>query len=176
MNAEQWAEKSRAATVASAVELLLPSGMVIKARRPGPGMLASWGHVPGRLAALVAGGGAGSEESRADAVEFAVFFREALAYCVVEPEISLTPGPGQIHPRRIADADLHYIIAWAIRGPEAISLESFRAKRRDAGHHSDSAGIPTAAVSPARDRRSGAGARAGSGGRRSSRTAKKTRG
>lgn len=168
----QWERNSRRVALEDAVPLTLPSGTTIKARRPGPSFLATFGRLPLSLASAASGSEAAAPAGQ-DAVEFAVFLRELLVYCVVEPAISLTPKEGEIHPRAIADADLTYIYAWALRGSEAGSLESFRAKRSDGGagdNGAQSAHAPVrthgiggpdarAELRPGRGRRNGAAAK-----------------
>lgn len=124
---QEWRTLGQKAAEAEAEELKLPSGMVIRARRPGPAFLAQFARLPLTLTAKV-------NEDRPDAADepagqlsnFAEFLREILLYCVVEPGISTTPGPGQIHPREIPNADCEFIIGWALRREEAASLEAFR--------------------------------------------------
>lgn len=141
--AELWCRKSRQLLLAEAVDLELPSGAVIKARRPGPGLMAGWGRLPLGLAAAASDAAVQSDE---DARTTAAFLRDLILYCVVEPVISLNPRLGEIHPRNIADADTNYILAWAIRGEEVASLESFRPKRADEVTGGNGAGIPRASV------------------------------
>jgi len=153
--AEQWRRKSRELAVEEAVDLPLPSGMTIRARRPGPAFLAAHGKLPLSLASRVL-----EEEDRvrqepreqAEEVQaFALFLRDLLLFCVVEPSISLTPGPEQVHPRDIANEDVDYIVAWAMRGSEAGSLEAFRRKRNDGPAGSHRAEVPSAAIHAAGD-------------------------
>lgn len=159
---EEWRAKARAAAVGEAVDLELPSGMVVKARRPGPAFLAGYGHLPLSLATAAMDGAAVPIEDRSekknDALAFAEFMRALLLYCVVSPEISLMSGPGKIHPGEIPDDDAAYIFHWAMRGSEAASLESFRRRRHDAATGGDGGKVPPAAVRADGDRGPAAGA------------------
>lgn len=155
--ADLWEKKARAVAIEEAVDLLLPSGMTIRALRPGPGFLAAHGHLPLSLAthAIALGGediterGRKAEASHESTLTFAAFLRDLLETCVVEPRISLTPGPGEIRPSRIPDCDLHYIFHWAMRGSEAEGLETFRRKRNDAPARDDSTQVPPAPINAA---------------------------
>src|SRR5665213_1091990 len=144
--ANEWRAKSRAAAVEEADDLSLPSGMVVRARRPGPALLAGMGRLPlalhGRVTP-VPGSGAASD---ADAIEFAGFVRDLLGYCVVEPRISLTPGPDEIHPRDIPDRDLTFLMRWALRGEESERLETFRRESGDGSDCGDGEGVRVQAI------------------------------
>jgi hypothetical protein len=132
--ANEW----RAAAQASAdiVDLTLPSGMVIQARRPDPAQLAVWGILPTSLV-----GAAGSEprpSGSEDATDRMTAIRDLFAWCCVSPRISLTPaGDNEIHPREVPEADWLFIVRWALRTVEASALESFRTERRHAGDRGD---------------------------------------
>ena len=145
--AQAWAQKGAEAAREEATDLLLPSGMTIRARRPGPALLAAYGGLPMGLALTAAsvnadageGGGAASQT-----IEVMDLMRELLLYCVVEPRISMTPGPGQIRPRDVPNQDVDFILYWAMRGSEAASLETFRSRRADGGAGGNGAGVPGA--------------------------------
>lgn len=156
--AQEWREKSRALTASEAdtvVDLALPSGMTIKARRPGPGFIAGLGRLPLSLATAaqepepVPIEEFGKKPAE-DPAAFFTFLRDLLLYCVVDPEISLTPKAGQIHPREIADKDVNFIFHWAMRGSEAESLESFRRQPGDGSTGGDGAQVPPAPVGAVR--------------------------
>jgi len=124
---QQWRALGQKAAESEAQDLELPSGMVIRARRPGPALLAQYARLPLTLAAKVNEDSLDAADgSTGDLSNFAEFLREILVYCVVEPGISTTPAPGQIHPREIPNGDFEFIIGWALRREEAASLESFR--------------------------------------------------
>lgn len=124
---QKWRALGQKAAKQEAQDLELPSGMIIRARRPGPALLAHYARLPLTLAAGVNDERPnGADESTGELSNFAEFLREILVYCVVEPGISTTPGPGQIHPREIPNGDFEFIIGWALRREEAASLESFR--------------------------------------------------
>ena len=107
--AAQWIEKGRLA--AEAYELSLPSGMVVRARRPGPIQIAYWRPF---LEPRVQ-----SESQRLSQEEIrqsAVFMRDLLTYCLLTPRISLEPlSEEEIHPRNIPDGDWQFILRWAMR-------------------------------------------------------------
>jgi hypothetical protein len=156
--AQQWKQKAALQAIAEAVDLDLPSGVTIRARRPDPTQLAMWGRLPMGLAAE-ARGEAEAEMSSDDVVELVRLMREVLIYCCVEPRISLAPqGPDELHPREIPDEDLKYIIRWATRADEVRAYKGFRGEPADARPGGDREGIRPAAVGAAGDRRSGAGA------------------
>jgi hypothetical protein len=163
--ADEWRKKSREAAVEEAADLELPSGMVIRARRPGPTLLASYGHLPMTLASAARGPVPIAELQQRQNVntDFLTFMRDLLVYCVVEPAISLTPTPDQIHPRDVADDDAMYVIEWAMRGSEAASLATFRAKRRHGSAGGDGSGVEHTPERADGDRRSSTGAESGHG-------------
>jgi hypothetical protein len=124
---EQWRTFGQKAAQAEAQELELPSGMVVRARRPGPVLLAQYARLPLTLAAKVSDESPNAVDGSAgELLNFAEFLREILVYCVVEPGISMNPEVGQIHPHEIPNGDFEFIIGWALRREEAASLEFFR--------------------------------------------------
>jgi hypothetical protein len=135
--ASEWKEKAAQAARQGAVELDLPSGMKILARRPGPGDLAVWGGLPLSLASAADKKTDPASMSDQDVLDTAGFMRDLLVYCVIEPRISLSPGPEEIHPRDIPSEDWQFIVQWAMRAEEARGLESFRGRRSDAGDSGD---------------------------------------
>jgi hypothetical protein len=157
--ANQWREKARAAALAAAEELRLPSGAVILARRPDPVQLAAWGRLPMLLANAAHGQEPAARVSTEEMAEIAGLYRDLLSYCCVEPRISTDPkGDDEIHPREIPEGDWTFIIHWALRVPEARALESFRGGRSDDGDRGDGQGVRAAAVEPAGDSGPGSGA------------------
>jgi len=156
-NTETWRRKSRDLALAEAVELELPSGTVIKARRPGPALLAGYGRLPFGLAGAASSTSwTGVTPQQAEDVHAtADFLRDLLLYCVVDPSISLHPAAGEIHPREIADADVKYIFAWAVRGDEVASLETFRPGRTDEGSSGNGQTVPGTSFGSAGNRRQG---------------------
>jgi hypothetical protein len=153
MTAKEWKAKGEAA--AEVVELPLPSGMVIKARRPGPMQFAAWNRLP---VLLDQAGPAGAGLSDADAVEVAEFMRALLIYCCVSPRVSLTPGADEIHPREIPEGDWMKITRWAMRLEEAAAARSFRGRRANDGGGGDCQVVFVQTVGTDGDRGSGDGA------------------
>jgi hypothetical protein len=84
-----------------AVELKLPSGITILARRPDPLQLAE----------LVSDG----------AAETAGFSHLLMMFCCVAPRVSLTAaGENEIHPWDIPPEDAIFIVRWAMRVAESL--------------------------------------------------------
>lgn len=159
MTATEWKERGKAA--AETVELTLPSGMVVQARRPGPLALAGWERLPfGLVADAIAGTmvtpGAMNETQVGMAAEF---MREVLVYCVVSPRISMEArGEDEIHPRDIPEQDWLYVVMWALRVGEVDALRTFRAGRTDGSGVPDGEDVGHAAERAAGDRGPGDGA------------------
>jgi hypothetical protein len=147
----EWRERARQVALAEAVDLELPSGMKLRARRPNPMQLAAWGKLPMALAGAAAQTPAQSL-SAAEVAEMAGFLRELLVWCCVEPRVSLEPGPKDIHPSEIPEKDWTFIINWGLRVEEARNLESFRGGRADAGAGRDGEDLRAAAEHPDADR------------------------
>lgn len=144
MNARDWERKALEA--AEVVDLALPSGMVIRARRPGPVQLAAWGLLPFGLAAAAAGVDAAEKARSVDVEKTFAQMRDLLVYCCVAPRVSLEPaGEEEIHPRAIPERDWTFIVRWALRAEETAALRSFRRERADGGDCGDSEGIRAAA-------------------------------
>lgn len=69
-----------------------------------------------------------------DAERVARWLGELLAEVMVEPHVSLSPGPGEIAPEMIAGEDLNFIVRWAVgevaseelAGSAARDLTAFR--------------------------------------------------
>ena len=128
MTAKEWREKTRAA--AAGEELALPSGMTIRARRPDPAQFVQWDMLPMTMARAVEVGPANlTDEEARRAMDL---MRELLVWCCLDPRVSLDPrDESEIHPREIADADLWFIIGWAMRLQEAEKFRPFRRERQD---------------------------------------------
>jgi hypothetical protein len=152
MTAQEWKAKSAAA--AEVVDLTLPSGMVIEARRPGPMQLAAWDRLP----LLLTDGAGGAGLSNAEILETAAFMRELLIYCCVAPRVSMTPGEEEIAPRDIAEADWLYIVRWAMRTEEAAAVRRFRGLGANDRGGDRGEAVFVQAVGADGDRGSGAGA------------------
>jgi hypothetical protein len=130
--AEEWRARAKEAAQIEAVELRLPSGAKILARRPDAMQFAAWGRLPMSLAGAVSGEGA-ARVTNEQVAEMAGFLRDLLIYCCADPCVSLDPsGPDEIHPREIPQEDWTYIVNWALRVKEARALEGIRGGRSDA--------------------------------------------
>jgi hypothetical protein len=164
--AAEWRAKSRKAALERAEEITLPSGMTITARRLGPSQLATFGQLPLHLATHVAAGRDDEipEQTPEKTIAMMEFLRDVLVFCVVDPPISLTPASNEIHPRDIDDADLNYIMAYAMGREEAARFESFRGKRADGSSGGGSSDVERATFPTPRHQGSAAGF--GSGPRR----------
>lgn len=141
--AKEWAARAQH----QVEELTLPSGQVIKARRPGPMQLMTWQALPLSLVNAAVGEEASAvhlaaQLSPQQIAEQAAFYRDVLVWCCVEPRVSLTPqGEDEIHPRDIPEQDWTFIIAWALRLTEAQPLASFRGERADGSGGRDGGGV-----------------------------------
>ena len=164
MNANEWRAKGRAAE--EVVDLPLPSGMEIRARRPDPLQFALWDRLPLMLAVLE-GAKDAATAAEEDLVGLADFMREVLVYCCVEPRISEMAAPNsqdEIKPREIHGKDLLFILAWAMRTKEAVAVRPFRTGRDVRGAGGDGENVLVQTVGAAGDRGSGPGAGGGPGG------------
>jgi hypothetical protein len=165
VTASEWKGHAARAAAAEAVELTLPSGMTIKARRPSPLQVAMWGHLPLGLAAAAApGSGALSSEDVRAGIELS---RRLLEYCCVDPRVSLAPqGEHEIHPSDIPLTDTLFILRWARGEEDAEQLRTFRGGADDGGPGGDGGAVRTAAERAAGNRGAdaGAGVRPGGGG------------
>jgi hypothetical protein len=143
--ASQWKKKAAEAAEQEAVTLELPSGMIIRARRPDPMQLAAWDKLPMSLAAAAqaedAEHGSAPQVTNDQAAEMAVFLRDLLIYCCVDPRVSLAPKDDEIHPKDIPQGDWIFILNWAMRAEEARALQGFRSRRADAGNRGDSKAV-----------------------------------
>ena len=161
MTAQDW--KAKGAAAAEVVELPLPSGMVISARRPGPMQFAAWDRLPVLMAM---DGESAGPTTDGEALEIAGFLRELLIYCCVAPRVSMTPGEDEIHPRDLPEKDWLYIVRWGMRLEEAAAVRSFRRRRTYGPGGNDGEAVFRETVGADGDRGSGAGAgvRPGGGG------------
>lgn len=104
-------------------------------RRPSPLWFIFRGQLPQTLAVSAVGSTAAhAAESEEDAHKLACWIMDLLSEVMVQPRISLSPGPGEIPPDLISDEDLDFIIRWAVGevatdgsdAPSAGDLGSFR--------------------------------------------------
>jgi hypothetical protein len=160
VNASEWRKKAREAAARESVELTLPSGMVIRARRPDPVQMAAWGRLPLNLAHMAQGGQLHADDvSEEAAIDMIKMWRDLLIYCCVSPRISMEPkGDDEIAPSEIPDADWKFFMGWAMRAEEAERLRPFRDRPADGVAVRDGEDVGRAAVGAAGDRGPGAGA------------------
>lgn len=154
MKASEWRKRGDETARAKAVELELPSGMRILARKPDPVQFAIWNRLPFGLAAASAGADQAAEGkfSAAEAADTAAWFRDLITYCCVLPRVTMTPqSDEEIHPRDIPREDWEFIVRWAQRVEEARELEGFRGKRTDAIDRRDGEGVRNPAVGAVED-------------------------
>jgi hypothetical protein len=165
MNVREWRETQRRKAAEEAVELTLPSGLTVLARRPDPAAVLTWGRLPLGLAAELMEKGEQTPMARPQILENIEVVRQLLLYCLVRPRISLDPrGDDEIHPREIPMEDVAFVTRWAMRGEEADQVRPFRAQRADDRPGRDGEDLRDAALGTAGDGRPTAGAGAGPGG------------
>lgn len=120
-------------------ELHLPSGLVITARRPAPSWFLFHASLPRTIVDPEPDQSLASIE---EVVRISEWIRALLSEVVISPKISLNPGPDEITPEDIEDADLNFIVEWAkgevkeVNG-EPVSLQTFPEKRVGSGVGSD---------------------------------------
>lgn len=129
MTAQEWREKADAVAEADLVDLPLPSGMVIRARRPGPSRSERWRRLPTLI-------GQASQEaavslSNDDILEMIGLMREMVSWCCAEPRIAVDGAAGTMHARDVPDRDLLALVRWALGTPLAEGLWAFRPERPD---------------------------------------------
>lgn len=157
MTAQDWRNKSREAAQKEAQPLNLPSGITVQARRPDPSYLLMWGHIPLGLAGSVTEPGyplrpeGAVSPDQGQILASIQLSRDILTYCVVEPRISLTPGPDEIHPKDIPLEDAVFILRWAMRRQEADALRGFRPDGEHDGDRRDSQAVRPAPLDPGSD-------------------------
>ncbi len=154
--AEEWRQRARELAQSQAVELLLPSGTRVLARRPGPQEFARWDKLPmGLASAAISGNGAGAPDSASvqEFEELRRFYAQVLEWCLVDPRISANPeSPEEIKAAEIPLEDWTFLLGWALRVEEGRALETFRGQRADAGAGGDGQDVRAAAVEPGGDR------------------------
>jgi len=151
--ATEWKTRAAEAARREAVELELPSGAKILARRPTPVQLAVWGRLPLELSAAAAGLAPKTDPSPKEGVELMHFYRDLLLYICVEPRISMEPrGEDEIHPRDIPEQDWKFLYAWAMRLEEDRALKGFRSERSSISASGDSEDVVDPAVESVGDR------------------------
>jgi hypothetical protein len=107
--------------------IVLPkSGLAVILRRPKPVAFTLFAaRLPRSLAARVQAGGTGSEPASVDdLVALSRIWTGVFQEMFVEPKVSLTPGPNEIHPTWIPNEDTNFLIRWAAgeitsAGPQA---------------------------------------------------------
>lgn len=128
MNAKDYRKISRGIAESAAEDLTLPSGMVIRARRPAPLEIAMWGSLPLALTAEVQQvDGEKPKPSTETILANIELSRQLLVFAFVNPRISQHPvGDDEIQPSEIPGDDAAYVIRWAMHREEADGLRRFR--------------------------------------------------
>lgn len=99
--------------------VVLPKlGKTVLMRRPSPLWFIFRGQLPQSLAAATLDAqspeGGAALKSADDLQKLAGWVTELLSEVMLQPRVSLSPGPGEIPPDLIADEDLNFIIRWAM--------------------------------------------------------------
>jgi hypothetical protein len=148
-----------------AVELEMPSGVTILARRPDPLQIAMWGELPLGLVP-VDGEAEKPDVTREQVLGWIRLARDIVEYCCLKPRVTMKPaGPDEIHPSAIGDEDLKFILRWARREEAQDGLRTFRGEQKCDRAGSGGRDVGAAAERDAGDRRAGDSAGAGSGDR-----------
>jgi len=140
------------------VEIELPSGTKIQARRPGPLQFANWERLPRTF--KFAGGGEVASVTEQEAEELAAFMRELLIYCCVMPRVSQAAAPDaedEIRPQDVPEEDWKFILQWAMRLREAAAMQPFRRERANDGAGCDGENVLVQTVGSPGDQGPGAG-------------------
>ncbi len=112
----------------------LPSGLVFLMRRPKPEwFIRKFRRLPQGLAQVVENGGEESMASgdllpKEELMKWVHLLSDMVRQVVVQPRISLTPGPDEISSDVITDPDAQFIWKWAAgqAGGAGADLETFR--------------------------------------------------
>ncbi|HUY12398.1 MAG TPA: hypothetical protein VMX16_02055 [Terriglobia bacterium] len=93
--------------------VVLPQlGKAVLMRRPSPLWFIFRGQLPQSLA-VRASGETGGPRAVEDVLRLGRWVSELLAEVMVEPRVSLSPGPDEISPDFLSIEDLNFIIRWA---------------------------------------------------------------
>ncbi len=98
-------------------DIALPSGARIRARRPSAEMLAGWGLLLEALDSTARQFFTGEELANVEARNRTRLWCELLLHCYADPQLSLEPKEGEIHPRSVPLEDARFILYWALRRP-----------------------------------------------------------
>lgn len=113
--AEDFRNLSHQRSLQTAEKILLPSGLIVLAYRPGPEWwVRELGKLPKSIAARMRGETAPTENlSPEELVEMSRYMVRMIEEVVLQPKIRLDPGPEDVDPRLVTDADLTYILKYA---------------------------------------------------------------
>jgi len=102
-------------------------GKAVLLRRPTARWFIYRGQFPAVLAAKMAGQD-DQQRSVDDLHRIAKWVVDLLGEVMVQPRVSLSPGPGEISPDMICDDDLNFIIKWSLGvvASDGGDLSSFR--------------------------------------------------
>ncbi|MGH9431172.1 MAG: hypothetical protein ACRD3T_06490 [Terriglobia bacterium] len=105
-------------------------GKAVLMRRPSPLWFIFRGQMPQSLAVRASGetNGPGAVD---DVLRLGRWVSELLTEVMVEPRVSLTPGPDEISPDLLAIEDLNFIIRWAYGevAADGSDLAAFRSQQ-----------------------------------------------
>ncbi len=159
--AAAW-RKAAGNQTSAAVDLELPSGMVIKALRPDLSVWMLQGRLPAAFTQLVLqarngedAGDAPAEITTEQIMAMGSFYHDVVIAAVIAPRlVERASSPEEISYADIPAEDIDFIFTWATRQPEAAGLSRFRGKREPAAAGADSANVRNTAQLPRRNRRS----------------------
>src|SRR5690242_14335962 len=104
--------KKRRQSKQQVVELTLPSGLSISAKRPEPAWFLFHASLPRQV--INPESTAPGFQSVEDVQKLTEWIRALLEEVVVAPKIRLNPAEDEISPSDIDDADLQYIVNWSM--------------------------------------------------------------
>ena len=100
---------------ASVERITLPKlGKIVLMRRPSPLWFVFHQYLPQTLAAGMDSASQKSVRAADDVGKVADWIAALLSEVMVRPRVSLSPGPEEISPDLINDADLNFIVRWAM--------------------------------------------------------------
>ncbi|MGH9358557.1 MAG: hypothetical protein ACRD1O_05215 [Terriglobia bacterium] len=102
-------------SAAKAQRVTLPKlGKAVLLRRPSPLWFVFHQCLPQTLAAEIVGASQEPVRTAEDVAKLADWITTLLSEVMVEPRVSLHPGPEEISPDIIADEDLNFLLRWSM--------------------------------------------------------------